>query len=142
MVQCPTSPTCDRTHHVSWRSVLPRVLIIDDDVQIRAAVRDVLGPAGYEVEEAADGWAGTEAFRRRPADAVLCDIFMPRQDGLETIRELTGEFIGVRIVVLAAEVESPASYARTALMFGAIGTLEKSFTPAKLLEAVREAVAG
>lgn len=105
-------------------------------------VREVLRPAGYEVEEAADGWDGTQAFRRRPADAVLCDIFMPTQDGLETIRELTSEFIGARIVVLATKVAGPVNYARTALTFGAIGALEKPFTPDQLLAAVRDAVEG
>ena len=100
----------------------------------------ILRRAGFEVEVAADGLAGTEAFRRRPADVVLCDIFMPRQDGLETIRHLTREFIGVRIVAMMAEVEGPASYTRAALIFGAISTLEKPFTPDGLLEVVRDAV--
>jgi DNA-binding response OmpR family regulator len=122
------------------RSRLPLALIIDDDSSIRALAGTVLRRAGFDVDEAADGWVGTEAFRRRPADVVLCDIFMPTQDGLETIRYLTGEFIGVRIVAMLAEVEGSENYARAALTFGAIGTLAKPFTPDELLAALRDAV--
>ena len=71
---------------------------------------------------------------------MLCDIFMPRQDGLETIRRLTDEFIGVRIVAMVDKVEGPINYARTALKFGATSTIAKPFTVAELLEAVRSAL--
>jgi len=62
------------------------ILIIDDDEQIRRICRTVLELEGYEVEDAPDGVVGLEKFDERPSDIVLCDIFMPRQDGLETIR--------------------------------------------------------
>lgn len=56
---------------------MPRILLIEDDAQIRANVRRYLTLNGHEVVEAADGPAGIAAARAARADLVLCDVMMP-----------------------------------------------------------------
>ena len=63
-----------------------RVLLIDDDVWVRSAIRAMLEDAGYAVVEA-DGKHALRAFKAQPYNAILCDLFMPDKDGLENLVE-------------------------------------------------------
>jgi len=65
----------------------PHVLVIDDERDVRAALRAILERSGYAVSEAADGAAGLLLQRERPADVVLCDMYMPNKDGREALQE-------------------------------------------------------
>jgi DNA-binding response OmpR family regulator len=70
----------------------PRVLVVDDDDDIRGLVVELLQRAGLEVEQAADGRAGLRAFHQSQPDLVLLDVSMPDLDGwqtLERIRDLS-----------------------------------------------------
>src|SRR6267142_1937460 len=69
-------------------SAASRVLVIDDEAAVRASVCGILSDVGYIVAEAGDGVAGVDSLRSSAADAVVMDIYMPQQDGFETIREL------------------------------------------------------
>ncbi len=60
---------------------MQRVLIIDDEPQIRSMVRLILEREGYTVLEAADGAEGLKIFREKPADLILTDLIMPNKDG-------------------------------------------------------------
>src|SRR5438309_9546959 len=64
------------------------VLVIDDDDGVRYGLRRMLEEAGFEVDEAENGAAGLGAYAARRPDVVVCDIFMPVKEGLETIYEL------------------------------------------------------
>jgi DNA-binding response OmpR family regulator len=69
-----------------------RILVVDDDADIRALVRTLLERAGHEVSEAADGRAGLRALYSSPADLVILDVTMPELDGwatLERIRDVS-----------------------------------------------------
>src|ERR687887_536968 len=69
-----------------------RVLVIDDDDDIRGLVVELLQRAGLEVDQAADGRAGLRAFHQAPSDLVVLDVSMPELDGwqtLERIRDLS-----------------------------------------------------
>jgi DNA-binding response OmpR family regulator len=69
-----------------------RVLVIDDDADIRGLVAELLGRAGLSVEQAEDGRAGLRALHRSPPDLVVLDVSMPDLDGwqtLERIRDLS-----------------------------------------------------
>jgi len=62
---------------------MPNILIIDDERSIRNVLKDILGNEGYKVDEAADGEEGWKKFSSSTYDVVLCDIKMPKMDGIE-----------------------------------------------------------
>jgi CheY-like chemotaxis protein len=78
-----------------------RILVIDDDVRVRSWLRPALEGIGHSVAEARDGAEGLAAYRREPADLVLCDLFMPAKDGLEAIRELRNLDPVARVVAMS-----------------------------------------
>src|ERR1700733_14793564 len=67
---------------------MAKILIIDDDAQIRRMLERALTGVGYEVVEAKDGDDGLKAFAKHRPELVVTDIVMPDREGLETIREL------------------------------------------------------
>ena len=107
------------------------IMVIDDDIQVRTFVRKVLEGEGYEVREAGNGAEGVKAFRQRPADLVLCDIFMPEKEGLQTIRELQGEFGKVKIVAMSGGNHQCAQvdFLPLARKCGAVSVLYKPLAP-------------
>ena len=64
------------------------ILLIDDEKSIRNVLRDILLHEGYQVEEAADGEMGIQQVKDKSFDLVLCDIKMPKMDGLEVLQQL------------------------------------------------------
>jgi len=115
-------------------------MVIDDDIQIRTFVREVLEAEGYEVREAGNGAEGAKAFRQRSADLVLCDIFMPEKEGLQTIRELQAEFGKVKIVAMSGGNHQcgEVDFLPMARKCGAVSVLHKPLAPKTLLETVRD----
>ena len=77
------------------------VLVIDDDADLRATLRDMLEELGCRVMEAKDGVDGVARFDAPAVDLVFTDILMPRQEGLETIRELRKLKPGLCIVAMS-----------------------------------------
>jgi DNA-binding response OmpR family regulator len=78
-----------------------RVLVIDDEPDIRALLRGLLERAGYEVDEAPDGRAGLRAFYATPPDLVLLDVGMPELDGWATLERLR-DLSDVPVIMLTA----------------------------------------
>lgn len=66
--------------------VHPAILVVDDEASIRAALRELLQDAGYEVDTAADGEEALKMLRERSYDLVLTDLFMPKLDGMEILQ--------------------------------------------------------
>lgn len=62
---------------------MPYILIIDDEKAIRKTLNEILGYEGYKIDEAGDGEEGLRKFKENTYDLVLCDIKMPKLDGLE-----------------------------------------------------------
>ncbi|HEU4448698.1 MAG TPA: response regulator transcription factor [Gaiellaceae bacterium] len=84
-----------------------RVLVVDDDADIRGLVRELLERQGYEVREAADGRQALRALYASPPDVVLLDVSMPELDGwqtLERIRDLSDVPVAM-LTARAAELE-------------------------------------
>lgn len=105
-----------------------RILVIDDDDQVRATARKALQRAGYDVRDAADAAAGLRLLRERPADLVVTDIYMPGQDGLETIRQLRKEWPTTKIVTMSGGSQAgPLDLQEHARALGAHRTLAKPF---------------
>ena len=119
-----------------------RVLIIDDDEQMRALLRDILEQAGYEVTDACDGVAGLSRFRAQPSDLVITDLIMPGKEGVETILELRREFPTLPIVAISGGGRNASrDYLDIAIRLGARLTVAKPFTRQEILEAVRLSLA-
>jgi len=121
---------------------MARILIIDDNDDVRAVVADVLETAGHEVVQAPNGARGIELQRRSPAVLVITDILMPEKEGLETIRDLKHEFPTLKVIAMSGAGERPGttSYLFTAKEIGAHAVLRKPFPPSVLLESVQEAL--
>jgi len=66
---------------------MAKILIVDDEEMIRSTLKDILEDEGYETDEAADGKAGLEKLKAGEYDVVLCDIKMPKMDGLELLEK-------------------------------------------------------
>jgi DNA-binding response OmpR family regulator len=113
-----------------------RILIIDDEENIRRVTRLTLQAAGYEAGEAADGERGLEAFGDGSSwDAVLLDQRMPGMDGLETLRHIKDRQPGARVIMATAYAS--IELAVDAMKLGATDFVRKPMTP----EIVRNAVA-
>jgi CheY-like chemotaxis protein len=118
---------------------MPRILIIDDSPEIRTMLRVTLETEGYEIIEAADGLQGKKAVVAHNPDVVLCDIIMPNQEGLETIRQIQNEVGNVRIIAMSGGLLNglfnPLPIAKR---LGAIKTLQKPFDPDALIQILAE----
>ena len=113
-----------------------RILIIDDEENIRRVTRITLQTAGYEVGEAADGERGLEAFGDGSSwDAVLLDQRMPGMDGLETLQHIKNRQPEARVIMATAYAS--IELAVDAMKLGATDFVRKPMTP----EIVRNAVA-
>ena len=113
-------------------------MVIDDEEAVRELLRDVLAQEGHEVVVAPDGRSGSALYRERPCDLVITDIFMPEQEGLETIRELRREFPGVKIIAISGAAGQGFDALYAARKLGARRTLTKPFDLEAFVGAVKE----
>ncbi|UCD87844.1 MAG: response regulator [Desulfobacterales bacterium] len=117
---------------------MQQILIIDDEEQIRAVFKEMLGRSGYMVSEASNGKEGLMLQREKPADLIITDIIMPEKEGLETIRELRIEFPEVKIIAISGGGEIGSDqYLNAAKQFGAACTLHKPIGLQELLQTVQ-----
>ena len=113
------------------------ILVIDDVPQVRLVLRNILEQSGHAVREARDGAEGVGLFRVERADLVLCDLYMDRKEGMETIQELRRLDPAVRLIALSGD----AGLLPVAQALGAHVTLAKPFRRDDLLRCVGEALA-
>ena len=118
---------------------MAQIVVIDDDPAIRVTIEQILQSDGHEVMSAVDGREGIELVRTNPTDMVITDLYMPNQEGLETIRELRSRF--PKVVILAMSGRPTAgTMLSIADKLGAVGLLQKPFVPQELLAAVKKAL--
>jgi DNA-binding NtrC family response regulator len=77
------------------------ILIIDDERAIRKTLNEILGFEGYKIEEAADGEEGLKKFQSATYDVVLCDIKMPKVDGIEFLSKATAFNPDIPIIMIS-----------------------------------------
>jgi len=114
---------------------MARILFIDDDPAVLALAGNVLTSRTHQVTLAIDGRAGMRAYRAAPFELVVTDLFMPVQDGIETIRQIRQISNGTPILAISGSHRGP-EFLRAAEALGANGMLEKPFSPDQLNEAV------
>lgn len=121
---------------------MQKVLVIDDDEQLRALLYEILDRAGFQVEEAVNGVEGLKLYRKQPADLVITDLIMPEKEGVETIMELRNQFPEARIIAISGgERVGGRNYLPIAARLGARRTIAKPFSRQEILDAVRETLA-
>lgn len=120
----------------------PRILLVDDDDRMREVVREILADDGMEVIEARDGTEAIRLFRSQATDLVICDLFMPGKDGLETIRDLRKEFGAVKVIALSGGgYQGALDMLQVARHMGAAEVLSKPFKLKELQALVRRLLA-
>ncbi len=118
---------------------MKKILIADDDQQIRNMLRITLERADYEVVEACDGLEAIAIFKTNKIDLVITDIVMPEKEGIELIMELKGIDPEVGIIAISGGGRiNPEDYLKWARRFGVNNTFSKPVDRQKLLDAVAE----
>ncbi len=119
------------------------VLVIEDHDDTRDVLDILLRTQGYDVTLARDGEDGLDQYRARAADIVLVDVFMPRKNGIDTIRELMRDDPNAVCIAMSADGDplrrNALDIAREA---GARLTLRKPIEPWVLLRVLEGVVAG
>jgi two-component system, chemotaxis family, chemotaxis protein CheY len=123
----------------SWMS--KKIIVIDDSQTVRQQVALALTQGGYTVIEAVDGLDGFNVIQKTPdVDLVICDVNMPRVNGLEMLENLKTAGRTVSVVMLTTEGQ-PQMVER-AKKAGARGWIIKPFKPDLLLSAARKICGG
>ena len=125
------------------------ILIIEDDNDVREAIKDVLEHAGYNVDTAASGNEAIEFQRKQPAQVIVTDIIMPGKHGIDTILEMQEEFPAVKIIAISGgggfgrpaykpEANMTTVYLTAAKEAGADRVFAKPFDRKELIQAVED----
>ena len=114
-----------------------RILVVDDDPQIRRVMRTTLATHGYEVEDARSGEGALERLRSETYDLVLLDVNMPSMDGLETCRAIRS---GSDIAIIMLTVRNSERDKVDTLNAGADDYVTKPFSTPELLARIRAAL--
>jgi len=116
-----------------------RILIIDDDEQIRLLLQQTMDWAGFDVAVAENGKIAMRLQREHPANLVITDLIMPEQEGLETISSLKREYPGIKIIAISGGGRiGPEAYLPAARELGADRVFSKPFDIQEVVDAVRE----
>lgn len=121
---------------------MARILVVDDEPELRSILREALEIAGHEVTVAADGFSAIRAQRQQPADLIITDIFMPGKEGIETIMEIRKDFPNVKIIVMSGGGRyKHFEYLQAAEQLGATRSISKPFDLPAILRMVDETLA-
>lgn len=115
---------------------MPLILIADDNQQISGWLRAVLEAEGYRVSEAGDGREAMAFIEREGPDLMILDMYLPVQDGLETILLLQQMQSPVKILAISGQPLPGYDILKIAKAFGAHGVLEKPFSQESLLQQI------
>lgn len=119
------------------------ILVIDDNDSIRRILCRQLVSAGHDVTEAADGEAGLALCRAHRPDLVICDIFMPEKEGIETIATIRRERPAIKLIAMSgSDVRRRALYLGAAQTLGADAIMEKPWRAAELKALVARLLQG
>ena len=119
-----------------------RILIVDDEADIRKSLRLTLSKTGYDVVEAENGEAAIKVIRSGDnplkVDAIICDLYMPKVNGQEAITFFRAQFPSVPVIVLTGQPD--VNSASSLYKKGIADYLVKPIDPEKLKQVVAKAV--
>jgi FixJ family two-component response regulator len=116
-----------------------RILLVDDEKNIRLTLARSLQPLGLETESAVNGEEALAQLQRKEFGLMLLDLKMPGMDGMEVLRRVSETRPDIRVIIITAHgtVESAVE----AMKLGAVDFIQKPFTPEKILELVARVLA-
>lgn len=118
-----------------------RILILDDDVKMRATLDLWLSDEGHHVTQAASGLEAISLHRQKPFDLVIIELILGDYDGFETFAELRLAASSPRFIATSKSTRMPAELQlKMARHLGAQGTIAKPFTAEQLIDVVRNVV--
>lgn len=120
-----------------------KVLVVDDEADLRTLMRIHLERTGHEVDEASDGLVALEYLDEHgPPDLILLDIRMPRVNGWEVLQTLGDQGLIDTIPVIVVSAFAEQDHRNRALELGGKAYLEKPFGRSELIEAIAAVVPG
>ena len=118
---------------------MSRILVVDDNINLRRILRQILESEGHQVREASNGVEAMGLLREAPDELVITDVIMPDKEGIETVIEIRKVYPDVKIIVMSGGGRfGPDDYLETATVFGANRTIPKPFSKNDILKAVQE----
>lgn len=116
---------------------MARILVIDDDEIVRAALSGVLNARGHEVTDTESGETAIRLHREQPFKLIVTDILMPDFDGIEVIRRFRQVDPGIKIIAISGGGwADPDQFLSMAQRLGAVATFSKPFDWEALVAAV------
>jgi two-component system, chemotaxis family, chemotaxis protein CheY len=129
------------------KPAMARILIVDDEEEMRRVIDIMLRHAGHNTALAVDGHDALQQFGQQYFDLVICDIFMPNKEGIATLRELRRLNPTVPVIMMSGSAPTSylglehADYLGMARRLGATRTIKKPFKYSQLIRLVRECLA-
>lgn len=113
-----------------------RILIVDDEKNIRLTLTQALEPTGYAVETSVNGEDALKKLDEKEFGLILLDLKMPGMGGLEFLRRITEQRPDIRVVIISAY--GTVDNAVDAMKLGAVDFIQKPFTPREIRELVQQ----
>src|SRR4051812_2787301 len=111
-----------------------RIVVADDDEQVRKLFGKSLRSRGYNVIEAADGREAMRTLRQNVCDLLVLDLAMPDMDGFEVLRALHEEMPDLKVIATSGYMKG--AFLEAAHFLGAMETLSKPLSPVQLIDSV------
>jgi two-component system chemotaxis response regulator CheY len=115
-----------------------KILVVDDSSTVRQQVAQVLSQSGFEVLEAADGQLGAEVIAKEALACVICDVNMPRMNGIEMVTTVKSHPENAGLPILMLTTDGQPALIKRAKEAGARGWMVKPFNPTQLVAAVKK----
>ncbi len=121
---------------------MAKILVVDDELQIRVMLKHMLEQDQHEVIEAANGSDGSRLYREAQPDLIITDLVMPEKNGIDMLLELKKEFPAVCVLAISGGggITGSFDYLPIAKLVGASDVLRKPFGVQELREAVHKAL--
>jgi two-component system chemotaxis response regulator CheY len=119
------------------------ILIVDDSSSIRRLLKKVLELSGIElgeVLEASNGLEALDVLKREWVDFILCDIHMPKMDGIQFLRELKRDEVLSRIPVIMVSTEGREEIVKEVKALGIRAYVKKPFSPEEIREVIENLI--
>ena len=119
---------------------MARILVVDDEVELRTLLRKVLTRRGHDVIEAENGSVAISMVEQgEKPDLIITDIFMPDTDGIEVLRHLRAKYPDLKIVVMSGGGNRVSrGYLPAATALGANHVIEKPFDPSSVGDQIED----